>query len=233
MHANVWNVERVRAEFPALAVTDHNRQRYFFDAPGGTQVPRSVIERIGGYLTRTNANSGGPFITSRESDEVSAEAHRAMADLLNAPAPEEIVFGPNMTTLTFAVSRSLGRRFKPGDEIILTRMDHDGNVAPWLLLARDLDLTVRWLDFDPTTFEYRLDTLSSLVSERTRLAAVNYASNALGTINDVAAIAKAVHAVGGIVYVDAVQYVPHAPADVQAIDSDFFVCSSYKFFGPH
>jgi cysteine desulfurase family protein (TIGR01976 family) len=164
---------------------------------------------------------------------VSEEAHRAMADLLNAPSHEEIVFGPNMTTLTFAVSRSLGRRFKAGDEILLTRMDHDGNVAPWLLLARDLGLAVRWLDFDPETFEYRLDTLPSLVTERTRLAAVNYASNALGTINDVAAIAKAVHAVGGLVYVDAVQYVPHAPTDVQALGCDFLVCSAYKFFGPH
>lgn len=228
-----WNVERVRAEFPALAVTDHNRQRLFFDAPGGTQVPKRVLERIGDYLTRTNANSGGPFVTSRGSDAVSEEAHRAMADLLNAPSHEEIVFGQNMTSLTFAMSRSLGRRFKAGDEILLTRMDHDGNVAPWLLLARDLGLTVRWLDFDPATFEYRLDTLPALVNERTRLAAVNYASNALGTINDVAAIAGAVHAVGGLVYVDAVQYVPHAPTDVQAIDCDFLVCSAYKFFGPH
>lgn len=228
-----WNVDRVRAEFPALAVTDHNRQRLFFDAPGGTQVPQQVITRITDYLTRTNANSGGAFVTSRESDAVSAEAHLAMADLLNAPAAEEIVFGPNMTTLTFAMARSLGRRFKAGDEIILTRMDHDGNVAPWLLLARDLGLTVRWLDFDPETYEYRLDTLPALVNERTRLAAVNYASNALGTINDVAAIARAVHAAGGLVYVDAVQYVPHAPTDVQAIDCDFLVCSAYKFFGPH
>jgi cysteine desulfurase family protein (TIGR01976 family) len=233
MPPSSWNVDRVRAEFPALAVTDHNRQRLFFDAPGGTQVPKRVIERIGDYLTRTNANSGGPFVTSRESDAVSEEAHRAMADLLNAPAPEEIVFGPNMTTLTLGMSRSLGRRFKAGDEILLTRMDHDGNVAPWLLLARDLGLAVRWLDFDPETFEYRLDTLPALVTERTRLAAVNYASNALGTINDVAAIAEAVRAVGGLVYVDAVQYVPHAPTDVQALGCDFLVCSAYKFFGPH
>jgi selenocysteine lyase/cysteine desulfurase len=124
------HVERVRAEFPALAVTDRNRHRLFFDAPGGTQVPKQVIERIGEYLTRTNANSGGPFVTSRDSDAVSEEAHRAMADLLNAPSHEEIVFGQNMTSLTFPMSRSLGRRFKAGDEILLTRMDHDGNVAP-------------------------------------------------------------------------------------------------------
>jgi cysteine desulfurase family protein (TIGR01976 family) len=233
MSTTEWNIERVRAEFPALAVTDNNRARLFFDCPGGTQVPKRVLERMTDYLVRTNANSGGPFVTSRESDQVSEEAHRAMADLLNAPAPEEIIFGANMTTLTFHISRSLARRFKPGDEILLTRMDHDGNVAPWLLLARDLGLTVRWLDFDPATFRYRLDTLPTLLSERTRLAAVNYASNALGTINDVKAIAAAVHAAGGLVYVDAVQYVPHGPTDVQAIGCDFLVCSAYKFFGPH
>jgi len=233
MPNNAWNVDRVRAEFPALAVTDDNRARVFLDAPGGTQVPKRVIERITEYLTRSNANSGGAFVTSRDSDAVSEEAHRAMADLLNAPDPAEIVFGQNMTTLTFAMTRSLGRRFKAGDEILLTRMDHDGNIAPWLLLARDLGLTVRWLDFDPATFEYRLDTLPSLITGRTRLAAVNYASNAIGTINDVKAIARAVHAVGGLVYVDAVQYVPHAPTDVQDIGCDFLVCSAYKFFGPH
>jgi cysteine desulfurase family protein (TIGR01976 family) len=228
-----WNVDRIRAEFPALDITDDNRRRLFFDAPGGTQVPKQVVKRMTDYLIRSNANSGGPFVTSRESDAISEEAHRAMADLLNAPAPEEIIFGANMTTLTFAMTRSLARRFKAGDEIILTRMDHDGNVAPWLLLARDLGLTVKWLDFDPLTFEYRLDTLASLVTPRTRLAAVNYASNALGTINDVKAIAAAVHAVGGLVYVDAVQYVPHGPTDVQDIGCDFLACSSYKFFGPH
>jgi len=228
-----WNIDRIRAEFPALDITDDNRRRLFFDAPGGTQVPKQVIKRMTDYLIRSNANSGGPFVTSRDSDAISEEAHRAMADLLNAPAWEEIIFGANMTTLTFAMSRSLGRRFKAGDEIILTRMDHDGNVGPWLLLARDLGLTVKWLDFDPVTYEYRLDNLPSLITPRTRLSAVNYASNALGTINDVKAIAAAVHAVGGLVYVDAVQYVPHAPTDVQDLGCDFLACSSYKFFGPH
>jgi cysteine desulfurase family protein (TIGR01976 family) len=233
MPAAPWDIDRIRAEFPALDITDDNRRRLFFDAPGGTQVPKQVIKRMTDYLIRSNANSGGPFVTSRDSDAISEEAHRAMADLLNAPAAEEIVFGANMTTLTFAMTRSLGRRFKAGDEIILTRMDHDGNVAPWLLLARDLGLTVKWLDFDPVTYEYRLDTLPSLITPRTRLAAVNYASNALGTINDIKAITAAVHAVGGLVYVDAVQYVPHAPTDVQETGCDFLACSSYKFFGPH
>ena len=228
-----WNVDRIRAEFPALDVTDDNRRRLFFDAPGGTQVPKQVIKRVTDYLVRSNANSGGPFVTSRDSDALSEEAHRAMADLLNAPAWEEIIFGANMTTLTLAMTRCLGLRFKAGDEILLTRMDHDGNVGPWLLLARDLGLTVKWLDFDPQTFEFRLDTLPSLIGPRTKLAAIGYASNALGTINDVKAIAAAVHAVGGLAYVDAVQYVPHAPTDVQEIGCDFLVCSSYKFFGPH
>jgi cysteine desulfurase family protein (TIGR01976 family) len=228
-----WNVDRIRAEFPALSVTDDNRARVFLDAPGGTQVPKRVVDRMTDYLVRCNANSGGPFVTSRASDAISEEAHKAMADLLNAPAPEEIIFGANMTTLTFALSRSLAREFRAGDEILLTRMDHDGNVGPWLLMARDVGMTVRWLDFDPATFEYRMDQLPSLLSPRTRLAAINHASNALGTINDVKAIAKAVHGVGGLVFVDGVQYVPHGPTDVQDIDCDFLACSAYKYFGPH
>lgn len=227
------NIEAIRAQFPALAVTDAGRPRIYLDAPGGTQIAQRAITRMTGYLVQHNANSGGPFVTSRRSDELSLEAHSAMADLLNAPAREEILFGANMTTLTFAISRCLGRRFRAGDEILLTRMDHDGNVSPWLLLARDLGLTVKWLDFDPETFMYRLDQLPSLITERTRLAAVNYASNALGTINDVRAITQVVHEAGGLVYVDAVQYVPHAPVDVQAIGCDFLACSAYKFFGPH
>lgn len=228
-----WNTDRIRAEFPALAVTDDNRARIFLDAPGGTQVPRRVVERMTDYLVRSNANSGGSFVTSRGSDAISEEAHMAMADFLNAPSHQEIIFGANMTTLTFALSRSLSRRFKPGDEILLTRMDHDGNIGPWLLMARDVGMTVRWLDFDPVTSEYRLDTLSGLLSERIKLAAINHASNALGTINDVKAITKAVHGVGGLVFVDGVQYVPHGPTDVQDIDCDFLACSAYKFFGPH
>src|SRR5262249_12462401 len=147
MPNNAWNVDRVRVEFSALAVIDDNCVRVFLDAFGGTQVPKRVIERVTEYLTRTNANSGGAFVTSRDSDAVSEEAHRAMADLLNAPDLAEIVFGQNMTTFIFAMTRSFGCCFRVGDEILLTRMDHDGNIAPWLLLARDLGLTVRWLDF--------------------------------------------------------------------------------------
>src|SRR5262245_7508207 len=141
MPAASWDIDRIRADFPALDIPDDNRRRLFFDAPGGTQVPKQVIKRMTDYLIRSNANSGGPFVTSRESDATSEEAHRAMADLLNAPAWQEIIFGANMTTLTLAMTRSLGLRFKAGDEISLTRMDHDGHVGPWLLLERDRVLT--------------------------------------------------------------------------------------------
>jgi cysteine desulfurase family protein (TIGR01976 family) len=223
----------LRAQFPALSLTDEGRPRLYFDNPGGTQVPRQVLDRMQDYLIHTNANHEGPFRTSVASDAVLAAAHAGMADLLNAPSPHEIIFGPNMTTLTLAISRSLATTFRSGDELLLTRMDHDANVAPWLLVAEDLGLTVKWLPFNRQTCRYELDQLDGLLTGRTRLAAVNYASNALGTINDVKAIAERVHAVGGLVYVDAVQYVPHAPTDVQALDCDLLVCSAYKFFGPH
>lgn len=228
-----FDVEAVRSRFPALALRDDGRPRVYFDTPGGTQVPRQVVDRMAAYLVETNANHGGAFRTSVASDAILEEAHAAMADLLNAPSPAEIVFGPNMTTLTFAVCRAMAPLFRPGDEVVVTRMDHDANVSPWLLLADDLGLVVRWLPFDPATYRYDLDALDALLGPRTRLAAVSYASNALGTINDVRAIAERVHAAGGLVYVDAVQYVPHGPTDVQALGGDFLACSAYKFYGPH
>jgi cysteine desulfurase family protein (TIGR01976 family) len=227
------DVDRIRSLFPALALEDDGQPRVYLDNPAGTQVPRQVLDRTQEYLVHMNANGGGAFRTSVASDALLDEAHRAMADLLNAPAWEEIIFGQNMTTLTFAVSRALGRGFEPGDEIIVTRMDHDANVAPWLHLADDLGLVVRWLPFDPATYRYDLDVLDGLLTDRTRLAAVNYASNALGTVNDVREIGRRVHEAGGLIYVDAVQYVPHRTTDVQALDCDFLVCSAYKFFGPH
>ncbi len=227
------DLDRIREQFPPLALEDDGQPRVYLDNPAGTQVPRRVLDRTRDYLVHMNANAGGVFRTSVATDALLDEVHRAVADLLNAPSWREVVFGQNMTTLTFAFSRSLGRTLKPGDELILTRMDHDANVAPWLLLAEDLGLTVKWLPFDTATYRYDLDALDDLLSERTRLAAVNYASNALGTINDVRAIAERVHAAGGLVYVDAVQYVPHGPTDVQALGCDFLVCSAYKFFGPH
>ncbi|MEJ2637242.1 MAG: cysteine desulfurase-like protein [Calditrichia bacterium] len=223
----------IRQQFPALALQDDGKPRLYFDNPGGTQVPNQVLIRMQHYLIRTNANHGGHFRTSQLSDGILQEAHEAMADLLNAGSGKEIIFGPNMTSLTFAISRSLAHWFKPGDEIILTRMDHDGNVMPWLLMARDLNIKVKWLDFDPETCRYDLQQLPGLLSDKVRLMAVNYASNAIGTINDIAAISKLARVNGSLTYVDAVQYVPHGPTDVQALGCDFLVCSAYKFFGPH
>ena len=227
-------INAVRKEFPALSLKDNGKERIYLDNPGGTQVPRQVLERMEHYLIHTNANHGGHFRTSIESDKVLEDAHKAMADLLNAKSKDEIVFGANMTTLTFAVSRSIARLLKPGDTIMLTRMDHDGNVGPWLHLAGDLGLEVRWLNFDFKTYEYDLDEAANLLKDGSvKLAAINYASNCLGTINDVKAITELAHYTDTLVFVDAVQYVPHGPTDVQNIGCDFLVCSPYKFFGPH
>lgn len=227
------NLDQIRSHFPALSLTDDGQPRLYLDNPGGTQVAQQVIDRTVNYLTRTNANGGGAFRTSRESDALLDEAHAAMADLLGAQSPNEIVFGQNMTSLTFHMSRTLGQQFQAGQEIVVTRMDHDANISPWLLLARDLDLTIRWLPFDTESFRYDLDVYRSLLSEKTALVALNYASNAIGTINPVATMSAMAHEVGALSYVDAVQYVPHGVTDVQAIGCDFLVCSPYKFFGPH
>ncbi len=224
-----YDVDVVRSCFPSLHVGDH----VFMDNPGGTQVAKRVIDRTTDYFTRMNANTGGYFATSEASDDLLVQAHAAAADLLGASSGDEIVFGQNMTSLTFSISRSIGRELNPGDEIIVTRMDHDGNISPWLMMAEDRGLTVRWLDFNRNTFRYDLDDLDRLLTPRTRLVAVNYASNALGTVNDVRAVTERAHAVGAWVYVDAVQYVPHGVTDVQAIGCDFLACSPYKFYGPH
>jgi cysteine desulfurase family protein (TIGR01976 family) len=226
-------IDAVRARFPALATRDGERPRVYFDAPGGTQVCTPAIERMVAHLTRGTANSGGAFASSVETDALSTQAHAAMADLLGG-APEEIAFGPNMTSLTLSVSRAISRDWQPGDEIVLSRLDHDANVSPWLLAARDREVTVRWLDFDPDSGTLRLDTLPGLLDERTRLVAVGGASNALGTINDVAEIVRVTRAhSAALIYIDAVQSVPHLPTDVAAIGADFLACSPYKFFGPH
>ena len=227
------DVQLIRDQFPSLHKRDSGRPRIYFDNPGGTQVPQHVIDRTVDYFEDTNANTHGYFATSFQSDTLIDAAHAGMAALLNASSPVEIIFGQNMTSLTFSMSRSIGRTLVPGDEIILTRMDHDANISPWLWLAQDLGLTVKWLDFDPDTYRYDLDSLDAILGPLTRLAAINYASNALGTINDVRRIGERVREAGGLVYVDAVQYVPHAPTDVQALGCDFLLCSAYKFFGPH
>ncbi|HKF62885.1 MAG TPA: cysteine desulfurase-like protein [Dongiaceae bacterium] len=229
------DVARIRAEFPSLAITDSGRPRIYFDSPGGTQTPKAVIDRTVDCLVNCNANLGGPFVTSQAAGRLVDEAHAAMADLLGATSPAEIVFGQNMTTLTFHISRSIARNLEPGDEIIVTRMDHDANIAPWLLVARDRGCRVRWLDFDRGSFEFDPAELDHLLCERTRVVALNYASNATGTINDVTGMTAQVRARApkAMVYVDAVQLAPHRLIDVQAIGCDFLVCSPYKFFGPH
>ena len=227
------DVNAVRRAFPALAQTHGGRQVVFFDNPGGTQCPQVVIDAVSHYLAFDNANHGGAFATSRRSDAMLADAHQAMADFLGAASPAEIVFGPNMTTLTFGVSRALGRHLSAGDEIIVTRLDHDANVSPWLLLAGDRGASVRWVDIHPEDCTLDLDSLASQLSSRTKIVAVGYASNAVGTVNDVDRIVGLAHDAGALVFLDAVQYAPHAPIDVQALGCDFLACSAYKFYGPH
>ncbi|MBL8056433.1 MAG: cysteine desulfurase-like protein [Anaerolineales bacterium] len=222
-----FDIHAVRAQFPALA-----SDAVYFDNPGGTQVPRRVVERMADYLVRCNANHGGAFPTSVQSDAILEAAHAAMADLLNC-RPDEVVFGPNMTTLTLHVSRSLARRLQPGDEIVVTRLDHDANIAPWLLVAEDRGAVIRWVDLHEADCTLRMEDFQALIGPRTKIVAVGYASNAVGTINDVAAVVRLAHAVGALVYVDAVQFAPHGVIDVQALECDFLACSPYKFFGPH
>src|SRR5579863_10300765 len=222
------NVNTVRSHFPALAA-----ETIYFDNPGGTQVAGEVIQRIQQYLQYTNANHGGEFRTSRESDATTADARQAVADFLHAARPEEIVFGPNMTTLTLSISRSLARTLQPGDEIVVTRLDHDANVAPWLLIAEDRGCQVRWVEIHEADCTLDMEDMGRQITERTKIVAVGYASNAVGTINDVRRVVQLAHAAGALCFVDAVQYAPHKMIDVQALDCDFLVCSAYKFFGPH
>ena len=229
----IFDVDKIRARFPSLSMNDDGRQRVFLDGPGGTQVPQCVLNRMQDYLIRSNSNVGGSFRTSVSTDNLLLETRAAMADFINAPLPSEIVFGSNMTTLTFSLSRALGHWMQPGDEIIITHLDHDANVVPWIQLAQDRNLVIRWLDFHPNDCTLRMDRYESLLSSKTRLVAVGYASNAVGTINPVREMADMAHGAGALVFVDAVQYMPHGPTDVEALSADFLVCSAYKFFGPH
>ncbi len=231
MQALSPDLHTYRQFFPALNQTVQEHPVVFFDNPGGTQVPSAVLDAITTYLTRANANTGGAFANSRRTDAILARARAAMADFLNA-APDEIIFGANMTTLTFAISRALGRVFQPGDEILVTTLDHDANIAPWLALCEN-DVVVQIADIHPATCTLDMDDLHSKLSPRTKLVAVGYASNAVGTINDLTTIIRWAREVGALVFVDAVQYAPHGPIDVRALDCDFLVCSAYKFFGPH
>ncbi|MEW5938296.1 MAG: cysteine desulfurase-like protein [Chloroflexota bacterium] len=222
------NLSAIRNQFPSLA-----QPTIFFDNPGGTQIAKKSLDRVNQYLLECNANHEGAFATSVASDAILDEAHRAMADFYNAASPEEIVFGANMTTLTLHISRSISREWKEGDEIVVTRLDHDANVTPWVLAAQDRGVKVHWVDFDVEDGALKLDDLQKALERKPRLLAVGYASNSLGTINPVSKIIKMAHDAGAMVYIDAVQYAPHGPIDVQDLDCDFLISSAYKFFGTH
>jgi cysteine desulfurase family protein (TIGR01976 family) len=228
-----FDLDAIRAHYPALAMTDNGTRRIYFDNPAGTQVPTMVADAISDCLLHSNANLGGYFQSSKDADAVVQYAREAMADFLNAPSSDEIIFGQNMTTLTMHLSRSIGKLLRPGDEIVLSQMDHDANVWPWVLMAQEVGVEVRWLPFDKSTYEFDLDEVDKVLSERTRLLCVGGASNLTGTLNDVKAICAKARAAGALTYIDAVQSAPHVATDVQDIACDFFVCSAYKFFGPH
>ena len=233
MSEEIVDLSPVRAKFPALQEKDEQGRPFvYFDGPGGTQVPHSVIEAQADYLIRANANRGGYFATSRRTDHLVTQARQAMADFLNAASSQEIVFGPNMTSLSYNLSRSMARIFRPGDEIVVTRLDHDANISPWLALEEQ-GVAVQWADFDVEDYRLDMDHLASLLTAKTKLVAVGYASNAIGTINPIGRIAALARNVGAWLWVDAVHYAPHGPIDVQSLGCDFLVCSAYKFFGPH
>lgn len=226
-----FDIHWIRDQFPAFRRRINGHPAAFLDGPGGTQVPQRVIDAISDYLVRCNANTHGQYPTSRESDELIAEAHQAMADFLHCDA-DEVAFGPNMTTLTLSLSRAIGRTLHPGDEILVTTLDHSANVSPWVALE-ELGVKIQRVDIDPANCTLNLADLRSKLNQRTRLVAVGYASNAVGTINPVAEITRLAHQSGALIFIDAVHYAPHGLIDVRALDCDFLACSPYKFFGPH
>ena len=226
-----FDIAGVRAQFPSLRQSVAGHPAAFLDAPAGTQVPQRVIDAVREYYEQSNANTCGAFATSRRSDALIASARSAMADLLNC-APDELFFGPNMTTITFALSRAIGRELNPGDEIVVTTLDHDANVAPWRALE-ERGVVIRQADIRLEDCTLDLDDLRKKITKRTRLVAVGYASNAVGTINPVEEIVRLAHDAGALAFIDAVHYAPHGPIDVRSLDCDFLACSPYKFFGPH
>jgi cysteine desulfurase family protein (TIGR01976 family) len=227
----ILDLTHIRSQFPSLSQTVNGHPAAFLDGPGGTQVPQRVIDAISNYLRRDNANTGGAYATSRNTDAILAEARAAMADFLNCAA-DEIVFGPNMTSLTYMMSRAIGRDLGPGDEILVTRLDHDANVSPWLSLE-EKGVTVRWAEIHQEDCTLDVEDLAAKLNSKTKLVAVGYASNAVGTINPIKEIVRLAHSVGALAYVDAVHYAPHGLIDVAGLDCDFLACSAYKFFGPH
>jgi len=228
---NALDLAWVRSQFPSLAQVVNGHPATFLDGPGGTQVPQRVIDAISDYLKRDNANTGGAYATSRHTDAMIAGARSAMADFLGCD-PDEVIFGPNMTSLTFAISRSIGRELGEGDEIVLTHLDHDANISPWRALE-ERGVTIRMVEIYEDDCTLDMDDVARKITDRTKLVAVGYASNAVGTINDVKEIIRLAHQRGAMSYIDAVHYAPHGPIDVRALDCDFLVCSTYKFFGPH
>jgi cysteine desulfurase family protein (TIGR01976 family) len=227
-----FDVDSIRSRFPALSLTQDGSPLVFFDGPGGTQVPQSVIDAVSRYYRESNANHGGPFLTSQRSDAIVDHAHAALADLLGVDA-DEITLGPNMTTITFHVSRSIAASMRPGDEIVVTGLDHQANIDPWVAAARDAEVIVRTWEPELADCTLRLESLDAVLNDRTRLVAVGWASNAVGTVNPIKEIAERVHRAGAWLYVDAVHAAPHLPLDARAVDADFVACSVYKFFGPH
>src|SRR5580698_9280803 len=221
----------VRSQFPSLAQTLNGEPVVFLDGPGGTQVPQTVIDAISDYLRSSNANTDGAFPTSQRTDAVIAAGRSAMADFLGCD-PHEVVFGANMTSLTFAISRSIGRELKPGDEIVVTRLDHSANFSPWVALE-ERGVTIRIAEINDQDCTLDMQDLARKINSQTRLVAVGYASNAVGTINNVREVVRLAHQAGAMAFIDAVHYAPHGPIDVRALDCDFLACSSYKFFGPH
>jgi cysteine desulfurase family protein (TIGR01976 family) len=229
--SKTFDVAWVREQFPSLQLKVNGQQAAFLDGPAGTQVPRQVMDAVQNYFLDANANTYGAFLTSRRTNEMIANTRAAMADLFNC-TPEEVVFGQNMTTITLGLARAIGRELKPGDEILLTILDHDANYSPWRALE-EKGVVIRTVDIRESDCKLDLDDLKSKLSSKTKLLAVGYASNIVGTINPIAEITKLAHAAGALIYVDAVHYAPHGPIDVKALDCDFLVCSPYKFFGPH
>ena len=229
--AETFDLGWVRSQFPALSQTVNGHPVAFLDGPGGTQVPQRVIDAISAYLQQSNANTCGAYAASRRTDAMIAEGRAAMADFLGCN-PDEVIFGPNMTTLTFALSRSIGRELRPADEIVVTHLDHDANVSTWRALE-ERGVTLRFVDIHERDCTLDMDDLAQKINSKTRLVAVGYASNAVGTINDVKEVVRLAHGVGAMAFIDAVHYGPHGLIDVAALDCDFLVCSTYKFFGPH
>lgn len=224
---------KCRQQFPALARPIGGREVIYFDGPAGSQVPQRVIDAMTAYLQNKNANHGGHFATSQESDALLEQAHAAFADFLNVSSPEAVVFGANMTTLTFALSRALAQTWRAGDEIVVTRLDHDANTTPWVMAARDVGAKVRWVEIKQSDCTLDLDSLERQINPRTRLVAVGCASNAVGTVNPVEDICRLAHSAGAHVFLDAVHFAPHAMIRAADWHCDFIVCSAYKFFGPH